>query len=77
MIQCNRLNKLAELVWDLWQELDLFSRLRQDQDFRSARDILQHMAYKSKKSRASSSGRKKKTLLNEVLEEKKSKKNKS
>ncbi|MFO7802512.1 MAG: hypothetical protein R6V55_09485 [Desulfovermiculus sp.] len=78
-IQLNRLNKLAELVWDIWQELDLFSRLGQDQDFRSARDILQPLAYKSKKSRASSSGRKKKTLLDEVLEEKKkkSKKNKS
>jgi hypothetical protein len=75
-IQFNRLSKLAELVWDLWQELDLFSRLKQDQDFRSARDILQHMAYRSKKSRASSSGRKKKTLLDEALEEK-SKKNKS
>jgi len=72
-IQLNRLYKLAELVWDIWQELDLFSRLGQDQDFRSARDILQPLAYKSKKSRASSSDRKKKTLLDEVLEEKKKK----
>lgn len=77
-IYFNRLNKLAELVWDIWQEQNLFTCLKDDQDFRAARELLQPMAFKSKEAR-SSSGRKKKTLLDEVLEEKKkkSKKNKS
>ena len=73
-IQLQRLHKLAELVWDIWHELDLFARQRDNQDFRSARDLLQPLAYKSKQPQSSSSSRtKKKTLLDEVLEEKKKK----
>ncbi|MFO7875861.1 MAG: hypothetical protein R6U55_04680 [Desulfovermiculus sp.] len=72
-IQLHRLHKLAELVWDVWQELDFFAQQRDNQDFRSARDLLQPLAYKSKQPQSSSSRRKKQTLLDEVLEEKKKK----
>ncbi|MFP4428519.1 MAG: hypothetical protein ACLFPB_04285 [Desulfovermiculus sp.] len=76
-IQLHDLPKLAELVWDIWQELDLFSRLRDSQDFQSAREFLKPLAYKSKQPKGSSSRSRKQTLLDQVLEEKKKKPNKS
>ncbi len=76
-IQRNRLTKLAELVCDIWHELGLFSRLKNNHDFRAASEVLQAMAQRGKKSRSSSSGGKKRTLLDEVLEEKKKKSQKN
>ncbi|MDZ7759812.1 MAG: hypothetical protein U5L00_06100 [Desulfovermiculus sp.] len=77
-IESQGLNKLAELVWDIWTELDLFTQLANDEDFYEAVSILQPLARRQKKRSKPSSGKKKKTLLDEVLEERrnKSKKNK-
>ena len=70
-IRIYRLNTLATLIWDIWSERDLFSRLRKDEDFQEAVRALKMMIPRKGSPKSSPGKKKKKTLLDEVLEERK------
>jgi len=73
-VRDDQFKDLAARIWALWKEQGLFERLEQDQDFAKARSILMVMAQprapQGKKGRS-----KGKSLLEEVLEERRRNKN--
>ena len=69
-----QLKDLAARIWDLWTELGLFDRSDTDQSFDDARELLRPLARAGTwKGRGRPKGR---TLLDEVLEERRQKKKK-
>lgn len=69
-----RLKKLAEMTWDIWEELGLFESLAQDQDFQEARAKLIPLLPKSRKpapdqKTAKKPGPKKKPPMLQIMEE--------
>lgn len=66
----HRLKKLAEMVWELWAELDLFQVLQKDPDFASARKKIQPLLPNAKKQKTRPVGKKQKEPpLLKVLED--------
>lgn len=69
-----RSKDLARRVWDIWNSNDLFDLLGDRQDFKEAQEILRPLAFRSKPKKPKKKGPKKKSLLDEVLEERRNKK---
>ncbi len=66
----HRLKKLAEMVWKLWTELDLFQVLQKDPDFASARKKIQPLLPNTKKQKSNPGSKKQKEPpLLKVLED--------
>lgn len=71
VIADERLKKLAEMVWELWRELDLFQSLKHSRDFSEAQAELRPMLPKNQKTQKAKTGPKKqkKPPLIKILEE--------